>query len=114
MKKKDWGFSIHKDRQIDYDKNYKEFFYKVKALEPSIALCISCGTCSATCSAAHFTEMNLRHVILLAARGEINELGVKVSACLLCGKCYLACPRGVNTRNVVIAIRRELKLKRKP
>ncbi|MBU0487936.1 MAG: 4Fe-4S dicluster domain-containing protein [Bacteroidetes bacterium] len=114
MSAKNFGFSIHKDRQIDYDKNYREFYYRVKAVEPSISLCISCGNCTATCSAGNFTSMNLRNVILLAARGEVNNLGDNVSACLLCGKCQLGCPRGVNTRNVVIAIRKELKIRRKP
>jgi heterodisulfide reductase subunit C len=27
---------------------------------------------------------------------------------MLCGKCQLACPRGVNTRNVILTIQRAL------
>jgi heterodisulfide reductase subunit C len=34
-------------------------------------------------------------------RGEIEPLREEVTRCMLCGKCLLVCPRGVNTRNVV-------------
>jgi heterodisulfide reductase subunit C len=30
----------------------------------------------------------------------------EVEKCMLCGKCQLACPRGVNTRNVILGIQR--------
>jgi succinate dehydrogenase/fumarate reductase-like Fe-S protein len=36
-------------------------------------------------------------------RGEIEPLREEVKRCMLCGKCLLVCPRGVNTRNVVAA-----------
>ncbi len=37
----------------------------------------------------------------LIRRGEIDLLREEVKRCMLCGKCHLVCPRGVNTRNVV-------------
>ena len=39
----------------------------------------------------------------LIRRGEIEPLREEVTRCMLCGKCLLVCPRGVNTRNVVTA-----------
>jgi heterodisulfide reductase subunit C len=103
-----FGFKVSKDRQIDFDANDRNVLRKVMLSEPSIELCISCGTCSATCTAARFTEFSLRKVILLVKRGETKNLGQEISSCMLCGKCILACPRGVNTRNLVIQINRAL------
>jgi heterodisulfide reductase subunit C len=97
-----WGFSIQQDRQIDFDKNDMRVLKEVEVKEPSVKLCISCGTCAATCSAAAFTEFSLRKIIILVRRGELDGLGKELSKCMLCGKCQLACPRNINTRNVIL------------
>jgi heterodisulfide reductase subunit C len=103
-----WGFQIQKDRQIDFDQNNRDIAAEVAELEPSINLCISCGTCSATCSAGQFTDFSLRRIILLVKRGELEGLETEISKCMLCGKCQLACPRSVNTRNVILQISKAL------
>jgi heterodisulfide reductase subunit C len=103
-----FGFVVSKDRQIDFDGNEREILRKVATAEPSIAICISCGTCAATCASARFTDFSLRKVILLVKRGETMELAKETNKCMLCGKCQLACPRGVNTRNLIIQINRAL------
>jgi heterodisulfide reductase subunit C len=103
-----FGYTVTADRQIDFDANDHTICRNVAAAEPSLNLCISCGTCSATCSAAHFTDFSLRQVILLLRRGETNGLDKMVSKCMLCGKCQLVCPRNVSTRNLIIQIRRML------
>ena len=103
-----WGFQIQKDRQIDFDQNNRNIAAEVAGLEPSINLCISCGTCSATCSTGQFTDFSLRKIILLVKRGELEGLETEISKCMLCGKCQLACPRSVNTRNVILQISKAL------
>jgi heterodisulfide reductase subunit C len=103
-----FGFSVNNDRQIDYDTIDHSFYRKVEKAEPSIHLCISCGTCSATCSASYFTEFSLRKSILLLKRGLYSGLYDEVSKCMLCGKCQLACPKGVNTRNLVLQMAKVL------
>lgn len=103
-----WGFQIQQDRQIDFDQNDREVAFEVENLEPSIKLCISCGTCAATCSAGEFTDFSLRKIILLVRRGELENMERELSKCMLCGKCQLACPRGVNTRNVILQIGKAL------
>jgi len=80
----------------------------LKAHEPSFNICISCGTCTATCSAGNFTDMNLRKIITLINRGDITSTRNELAKCMLCGKCSLACPRGVNTRNVIVKINQAL------
>ncbi|NVO03074.1 MAG: 4Fe-4S dicluster domain-containing protein [Bacteroidetes bacterium] len=105
---KNFGFSLSKDRQIDFDKSDKRIMDFVKIEEPTFNICIACGTCTATCSAGNFTEMNLRKMITLIKRGEITGVRAELSKCMLCGKCSLACPRGVNTRNVIFKINQAL------
>lgn len=105
----DFGYKISKDRQIDFDKNPDRLLRFVEKWEPSIHRCISCGTCAATCTAAQFTEYSLRKLILLVRRGEEKEVITTASKCMLCGKCQLACPMGVNTRNLIIGIQNAIK-----
>lgn len=100
----EFGYAITKDRQIDFDKNDRSIADFVRKHEPSFKICISCGTCTATCSAANFTDFNFRKLQLLVKRGEIAGVKEEIKKCMFCGKCYLACPRGVNTRNVIIQI----------
>ncbi len=101
----DFGFKLHKDRQIDFDANDRSVARKVISAEPSFRICIACGTCSATCSAAEFTDFSLRRMITGIKRGEIRGLREEIVKCMLCGKCQMLCPRGVNTRRLVLAIR---------
>lgn len=101
-----FGFEIHKDRQIDFDKNNRSLAAYIRKYEPSFKLCISCGACTATCSAANLTDFyNIRKLNILLMRGEINEVSEDVNKCMLCGKCELVCPRGVNTRKVIIIMK---------
>lgn len=105
---KNFGYSVTRDRQIDYDANNHDIFKIVAKAEPTLNLCISCGTCAATCTAGQFTDFSLRQVILLLRRGETKGLEKEVSKCMLCGKCQLVCPRNVSTRNLVIQISKAL------
>ncbi len=102
----DFGYGINKDRQIDYDINDRRMARMLVEKEPSFKLCISCGTCTATCSAARFTPFNLRELILLIKRGEIKTVRTEIEKCMMCGKCILVCPRGINTRNMILNIHR--------
>jgi heterodisulfide reductase subunit C len=101
---KNFGFTIAKDRQIEYDKNDFALLKALQQLEPSVNICIGCGTCTATCTAGQFTEFNLRRMITLLKRGDASEILLNINKCMLCGKCMLACPRGVNTRNIVLKL----------
>ena len=65
-----FGFTISKGRQIDYESNDS-------------------------------TKFSLRELQILIKRGENEEVRQNIRKCMLCGKCTLVCPRGVNTRNVV-------------
>ena len=101
---KSFGYTISKDRQIDFDANDRKVAGFISEVEPSIRLCIGCGSCTATCSAGHFTDFNIRRIHTLVQRGEVHQLKKEIMKCMLCGKCQLVCPRGVNLRNLILLI----------
>jgi len=102
---KDFGYTINKDRQIDFDKGDMRVAKFLKESEPTYNICFACGTCAATCSAGQFTDFSLRKTLTFIRRGELGETKNEISKCMLCGKCYLACPRGVNTRKIILKIK---------
>ena len=106
----DFGYNLSKDRQIDFDNNNRKIAQYVKKHEPTFSVCIACGTCTATCSAGQFTEFNFRRLMILIHRGETLNLKNEISKCMLCGKCFLACPRNVNTRNIILNIKKAVDL----
>jgi heterodisulfide reductase subunit C len=101
----DFGFSLLKERHIDYDVNDKSIAEYIYDREPSFRLCIECGCCSATCTTGNFTRFSLRELQILLKRGENDAVRENIMKCMLCGRCTLVCPRGVNTRNVVMLAR---------
>jgi heterodisulfide reductase subunit C len=97
-----FGFTISTGRQIDYESNDRRIAEYIFEREPSFRLCIECGGCSATCTTGNFTDFSLRELNILIKRGENEQVREKLNKCMLCGKCTLVCPRGVNTRNIVV------------
>jgi heterodisulfide reductase subunit C len=65
---------------------------------------MSCGTCSSACTAAMSSDYSLFRIILLTRRGEEAEIAKTINRCRMCGKCIIACPRNVNTRNIIFLI----------
>jgi heterodisulfide reductase subunit C len=104
----DFGYTLTKDRQLDYDHGDFRYFRFVRAVEPSIDLCIGCGSCSATCSAAQFTDFNIRKLHTVIRRGNTESIKAELRKCMFCGKCQLVCPRGVNLRNLILAMNRAI------
>ena len=101
-----FGFTISRGRQIDYNANDRSIAEFIGTREPSFRLCIECGGCSATCSTGNLTRFSLREIHILIRRGENATVYNALTKCMLCGKCTLVCPRGVNTRNVIIQARK--------
>jgi heterodisulfide reductase subunit C len=105
-----FGFQINQGRTINLDFERAP----LKQLEDSVGSfrrCIRCGSCTATCSAAQFTEFNIRKIHTSFRAGIYYELATTLQCCMLCGKCTLVCPRGVNIRALVINLRKILKEK---
>ncbi len=72
---------------------------------PSYKRCIGCGGCTASCSARQFTDFNIRKTHYYFRRGQYDKLEQELRKCMLCGKCILVCPRGVNLRSLIINMR---------
>lgn len=106
----DFGYSITPTRRIDLDSAEPRLRLsrQVHAEVSSSDLCIGCGTCTAGCPAAQFSDFNIRRVHLCFSRGRHDGLAELLQRCMLCGKCLLACPRGVNTRGLIISYRKHL------
>lgn len=105
-----FGYTISRGRQIDFetnDRSIAEFIFKN---EPSFRLCIECGGCSATCTSGSMTKFSLRELHILIKRGENEQVSKTMQKCMLCGKCTLVCPRGVNTRNIVSLARQAFQI----
>lgn len=105
-----FGFTISKGRQIDFESNSRRIAEYIFEKEPSFRLCIECGGCSATCTTGNFTGFSLREIHILIKRGENDQVRQKLKKCMLCGKCILVCPRGVNTRNIVVLAKKAFQI----
>lgn len=105
-----FGYTINRDRQIDFDKADKKIIEYVSKEENSINICLACGACTATCSAGNFTDFNIRKITAMLRIGEVGQVKEEMKKCMFCGKCGLACPRGVNTRNIILKINEAFKL----
>lgn len=105
----DFGYTISKPRRIDIDRN--DFVPCNEILEqmPELQACIGCGSCTAACTAGNLTKFNFRKVHTLVRRGEYKGAYGEMNKCMLCGKCRLLCPRGINTRRVVLLLKEKLK-----
>lgn len=99
-----WGYSIPEARVIHYDKNDREVAGYVAEKSPTSKLCIGCGGCTATCTTGNLTNFNIRRLQMLMKRGENEEMRKQLHKCMLCGKCLLVCPRGVDTRKMILTL----------
>lgn len=95
-------------RQIDFDNFDDRLLLYVLKYEPSFFTCISCGGCTATCSAGNLTNFNVRKIGLWLRRGETEKLSEEIQKCMFCGKCTLVCPRDINIRNVILLIKKRI------
>lgn len=93
-------------RQIDFDKFDTRLLKSVLMHEPSFLTCMSCGGCTATCSAGNLTDFNVRKIGLMLRQGDLSKLSTEIDKCMFCGKCTLVCPRDINIRNVVLLIKK--------
>ncbi len=104
----DLSFLKPASRQIDFDHFDNRLLLYVLQYEPSFLTCVSCGGCTATCSAGNLTNFNVRKIGLSLRRGEIDILAEEIQKCMFCGKCTLVCPRDINIRNVVLLIKKRI------
>lgn len=102
-----FGFAISTPRSINLDEE-TTISVENRLLEkvPSYSLCIGCGGCTATCSAGQFTKFNIRRTHTSFRRGQSVIAKKYLDDCMLCGKCTLICPKGVNLRSLIINMKK--------
>ncbi|MCQ2959409.1 MAG: 4Fe-4S dicluster domain-containing protein [Bacteroidales bacterium] len=105
---RNFGFATTKSRTVDYSKIDTRLIGYILENEPTFNACLSCGSCTAICSAGNLTNFNIRKLSLLIRLGELEKIHTEIDKCMLCGKCLLECPRGINTRNVIMLIKKGL------
>ena len=105
----EFGYRKNESLVLDLDTNKFDLYDQLLNAEPSAVTCISCGTCASTCSAGQFTDFNLRKIMLLCKRGDTQSLKDIIHRCMVCGKCQFACPKGINTRNVVLTLNKYIR-----
>lgn len=100
----DFGFKLSPSSSVNLDTVDRRRYDRLVQLCPDAATCIGCGSCSATCTASPWTGMSVRKVLLGLQRGRGAEVDQMLSGCMLCGKCTLVCPRGINTRQLILTL----------
>ena len=103
-----FGFKLSPSSAISLDSVDLSVWKKVLENAPDALTCMSCGSCGASCTAAGFSGMSLRKVMTDLQRGREKEAADMLRCCMLCGKCTMVCPRGINTRRVILEICRNL------
>ncbi len=103
-----FGYTINQPRAINIDKNDMTYSKQLLREYPMLQTCIACGNCTATCTAGNITPFNFRKVQTLVRRGEYAGMREELDKCMLCGKCRLICPRGINTREIIITLKKHL------
>ena len=98
----DFGFKLSKSSALDLDRADTTRYERLCRLEPDARICMGCGSCSATCMASPVSGMSLRKVILGLQRGQ--DVRPMLQGCMLCGKCSMVCPRGINTRHLILTL----------
>ena len=98
----DFGFGLSRSSSIRLDEVDLTLYRELEKLEPDVRICMGCGSCSATCTAGPWSGMSVRKVILALQRGQ--DVSRMLSNCMLCGKCTMVCPRGINTRHLILSL----------
>ncbi len=106
-----FGYSLTPSSRINLDDKDKEKWNKLIDLEPDVLICMACGSCTASCTAGIFTKTSLRSAILYLQNGQEKQAMEYVKSCLLCGKCFMVCPRAINTRHLLLSISKIYTLK---
>ena len=109
----DFGYKLTPSSRIDLNRESSTLHTMLFTLTSDISTCIGCGSCVASCSAGIIKETSLRRAILLIDRGLEEDALALINGCMLCGKCRIVCPRGINTRDIVLVINEALKKKKR-
>jgi heterodisulfide reductase subunit C len=101
----DFGFGIHEYLMIDSDKT-SDLYNLLLLNVPSVAACMSCGSCTGTCNAAVHSGYGFRKIVSCLQNNIYDKIRSSLEVCQFCSKCGLVCPRGVNTRKAMLVLKK--------
>jgi len=75
--------------------------------------CIQCGTCTASCPAAHAMDLSPRQMWRMVQLGMTEEVlrSKSIWLCSLCYTCHVRCPRGIPLTETIVRLK-ELAIER--
>ena len=100
----EFGFKLSPSSAINLDKADTSLYDALVEIEPDARICMACGSCSATCTAGPYSGMSVRKTILALQRGRTQDIAPMLADFMLCGKCSMVCPRGINTRHLILTL----------
>lgn len=100
----DFGFGLVPSSRINLDLFDKDKYGELVKIEPDARICMACGSCTAVCTAGKFVHTSLREAIEDILNAKNDKALESLQACQLCGKCSMVCPRGINTRHLILSI----------
>ena len=100
----DFGFGLVPSSRINLDLFDREKFEELAAIEPDVRKCMACGSCTAVCTAGQFIQTSLRAAIEELHNAHPDKALGLLTSSQLCGKCSMVCPRGINTRHLILSI----------
>jgi len=95
-----------KEMYLRVDPEFKHKLLKVPGGE-TFKLCYQCGTCTATCPVARFTDDYRPNILIQLAKLGIRNVVYKdaVWLCVNCYSCTERCPQGVKVADVMRALK---------
>ncbi|MCX7697670.1 MAG: 4Fe-4S dicluster domain-containing protein [Bacteroidales bacterium] len=100
-----FGYSSVQPRKKEIRFPLPSLYVDILCQEPSLKLCIHCGTCSSVCVANRIQETRFHKIPIMLRYGMTEESLTYARRCLLCGTCILTCPRNVNIRHVMFLLK---------
>lgn len=100
----DFGYGLTPSSRIDLDKSDNNKFKALTAIEPDARQCMACGSCTAVCTAGRLVPTSLRAAVQALQNGLPAQSLELLQSCQFCGKCLMVCPRGLNTRHLILSI----------
>ena len=101
------NYGIKKNKNLKLDPKFKYEIAKITGVE-KLKFCFQCGTCTADCPIARFSEVYHPRKMMRMTQLGMKERLLNSEALWLCAACFTCvdhCPQGVDLAGVVRALR---------
>ncbi len=81
----DFGFGLVPSSRINLDLFDKASYEELASMEPDVRKCMSCGSCTAVCTAGKYSATSLREAIECIHNGQPDKALGMLKSCQFCG-----------------------------